>query len=256
MAETPESFRAPFVQTSWPLVMAAQQDRAAQGQLIERYWRPVYAFLRRRGLAREEAEDCTQAFFVNAIERELFGRADPEKGRFRTFLLCLVQRFVRDEHERAQRRFERGVVAWDQLRSSSSAPFEPRDDHTPENAFECEWACAVRDRAWEGFRRECQTRQERQRWFEAVRVRNEAEANESREELARRLDLTPGQYKNALEQGSALFRSSFQNEVRLELGLAEGEDESLVEEELRWTIELLRSPGCRGGSGDEAGPAD
>lgn len=82
-----------FQTTRWSLISQVRQDsdsgrvRAALGELCQRNWYPVYAFLRRRGIGVEDAQDLTQGFFQHLLTHDLISRAQREKGRFRSFLL-------------------------------------------------------------------------------------------------------------------------------------------------------------------------
>ena len=101
-AETPHGFQT----TQWALVGAAQSDGApTQAEALEalcrEYWYPLYAYVRRRGYAAPEAEDLTQEFFRRLIEKDYLKAADPERGRFRTFLLVAMKRFLANEWRHA-----------------------------------------------------------------------------------------------------------------------------------------------------------
>src|SRR5215831_2198254 len=94
-----------FPTTSWSLVLSAGQaagerSNDALASLCERYWYPLYAYVRRRGYTREEAQDITQEFFVRVLAKHYIGRADRNKGRFRTFLLSSLTCFMSDEADR------------------------------------------------------------------------------------------------------------------------------------------------------------
>ena len=92
--------REEFLTTHWSLIgkVGEDPDRALIGLLIERYWKPVYCYLRRKGYHNEEAKDLTQAFFHEIVlNRHLLERADPSRGRFRTFLLHALDQFLIDE---------------------------------------------------------------------------------------------------------------------------------------------------------------
>src|SRR6185369_739087 len=95
-----------FHTTHWSLVVAAagqegEKPRAALEELCQAYWYPIYAFIRRRGSSAEDARDLTQAFFATLLEKGYLADADPERGRFRSFLLTAVARFAAKEHDRA-----------------------------------------------------------------------------------------------------------------------------------------------------------
>src|SRR5262245_59087900 len=87
-----------FAATDWSLVPAAGKTnvdgaRPAMGRLLETYWYPLYAFVRRKGRGPEDACDLTQEFLARLLERNFLSAADPSKGKFRTFLLTALERF-------------------------------------------------------------------------------------------------------------------------------------------------------------------
>jgi DNA-directed RNA polymerase specialized sigma24 family protein len=94
-----------FLTTHWSVLddaASAEEDRsrALIGLLLDRYWKPVYCYLRRKGYSNEEAKDLTQGFFHQVVlGRKLFQRADPSKGRFRSFLLSALNHYVINVHE-------------------------------------------------------------------------------------------------------------------------------------------------------------
>src|SRR5436309_8683895 len=102
-----------FASTRWTVVRQAADSQtssehalAALSELCQIYWRPVYLFLRRQGIAQHDAQDLTQGFFADLIDNRTYARADPMKGRFRSFLLGTLKHFVAHarDHERAQKR--------------------------------------------------------------------------------------------------------------------------------------------------------
>src|SRR5579863_9924373 len=106
------SGRSEFPTTRWSLVAAAgdperKEARSALVSLCENYWYPLYAFLRRRGYTADQAQDLTQEFFMRVLEGRYLDRADPEKGRFRSFILACLKFFVADEEDR-DRALKRG----------------------------------------------------------------------------------------------------------------------------------------------------
>src|SRR3954454_18217289 len=98
---------ARFETTRWSVVLAAGQStcteaREALATLCRLYWYPVYAYARRRGLDPEEAADLTQGFFARLIERKTVRGADPERGKFRSYLLGAFKHFMAHEWARAR----------------------------------------------------------------------------------------------------------------------------------------------------------
>jgi DNA-directed RNA polymerase specialized sigma24 family protein len=150
-----------FPTTRWTLVVAAgdphrKEARSALASLCENYWYPLYAYLRRRGYSADEAQDLTQEFFVRVLEGRYLDRAEPEKGRFRSFILTSLKFFVADEEDR-QRARKRGGGALVPLEFSTGEERyqrEPAHDETPERIFERRWALSVLDRVVERLRNE------------------------------------------------------------------------------------------------------
>jgi RNA polymerase sigma-70 factor (ECF subfamily) len=90
---------ASFHSTVWSLVLGARVDRVALENLLRGYWSPVYAFIRRQGYSGHDASDLTQEFLAQVVlGRDLIGRADPDRGRFRSFLKQALRNFLIDQH--------------------------------------------------------------------------------------------------------------------------------------------------------------
>src|ERR1700719_5178008 len=96
---------AAFITTDWSLVLSAQCLSPAATEALENicrnYWRPLYAFARREGYSREEAQDLTQAFFARFLERRDLDAVRREKGRLRSYFLASLKNFLANERERA-----------------------------------------------------------------------------------------------------------------------------------------------------------
>ncbi len=149
-----------FHTTRWSVVLAAggslTDSPAAMEELCRTYWRPIYAFILRRGHEAEEARDLTQGFFAGFLERRGVADLDPSRGRFRTYLLRCVKNFLANEQERA-RALKRGggapvlSLSFDE---DSELAIDPAETRTPETAYERQWALAVLRRALERLRAE------------------------------------------------------------------------------------------------------
>ena len=147
--------QSPFLTTRWTLVQRAGEEsgeaEAALAQLCRDYWYPLYAFARRRGLMAEDAQDATQGFFLHLIESGILGRADAERGKFRTFLLGSMQHFLANER-RDLHRLKRGggevFVALDALDAEGRFALEPADPMPAEARFDRSWAFALLDRVF------------------------------------------------------------------------------------------------------------
>src|SRR2546423_351780 len=142
---------ARFATTRWTLVLAAGRDRGAQStqalaSLCETYWPPVYAFIRRQGYAADEATDLTQEFFARVLEKNYFHDADPNRGKFRSFLAAAVRHFLSNERDRA-RALKRGgpqpALSLDVESAEGHYQIEPRDEPTPDQLFDYQWGLVL-----------------------------------------------------------------------------------------------------------------
>ena len=98
-----------FATTQWGLVITASAEDTAEARtaldaLYRTYCDPIYAFIRRRGYDRQDGQDLTQDFFVHLLEKGTLGRADRQRGRFRSFLLGALDHFLAHAEERAASR--------------------------------------------------------------------------------------------------------------------------------------------------------
>ena len=142
-----------FLTTRWSLVIRAggghTEGRRALDELCRIYWYPLYCYARRRGLPRADAEDAVQGFFLRLLEKDLFGKADRDKGRLRAFLLSSLQDYLVDEHRRATAAKRGGhaeFVPLDTTGAEDRYCREPVENETPEKHFERRWALTVLQR--------------------------------------------------------------------------------------------------------------
>lgn len=149
-----------FVTTHWSVVlMAGRNDtpraRDALARLCETYWYPLYAYIRQRGYSPHDAEDLTQEFFARLLEKNRLARITRDKGKFRSFLLTVLNHFLVDEWKRAgaQKR-GRNVVPLDADSAEMRYRLEPVDTMTAETIFEQNWAVALLETAFEQLQRE------------------------------------------------------------------------------------------------------
>ncbi len=120
-------------------------------RLCRAYWRPIYGFLRRKGLNPHDAQDATQGFFAALLRRNDFAAADQAKGRFRTYLLGALQHFLSDERDRAGAQKRGGGVApisLDETDAEGRYLAEPATEATPERAYDQRWATTLLEQAF------------------------------------------------------------------------------------------------------------
>jgi RNA polymerase sigma factor (sigma-70 family) len=141
-----------FATTHWSIVVSAGGNRSPEASrslavLCENYWFPLYAFVRRAGHSAEDAQDLTQEFFVRLLDKQYLAAADSKKGRFRTFLITAIKRFLANEYDRVRAKKRGGgqkTVSLEGLEDRYRQ--EPADTLTPDRIFEQQWALALLDR--------------------------------------------------------------------------------------------------------------
>jgi RNA polymerase sigma-70 factor (ECF subfamily) len=145
--------RARFATTQWSVVLAAGRSggpdaSTALAQLCEVYWYPLYAYVRRRVPSVHEAQDLTQAFFSHLLEKHAIAAAQPERGRFRAFLLTSLKHFLANEWNKARTRKRgggRNTLSLDFDSGESRFHIEPADDLTPERLYQRRWVMTLLD---------------------------------------------------------------------------------------------------------------
>jgi RNA polymerase sigma-70 factor (ECF subfamily) len=234
------SGRSRFPTTSWTLVVAAgdpqrKEARAALVSLCEAYWYPLYAFLRRRGYPAEQAQDLTQEFFVRVLEGRYLDRADPGKGRFRSFILTSLKFFVSDveDRDRAQKRGGGAVLPLELSSGEGRYQREPAHEETPERIFERRWALSVIDRAVERLRADF-VHHGSPDHFERLKVFLLGRSEAPYAMLAREMNTSEGALKVAIHRLRKRYRELFRQEIVDTVA-----DPAEVDSELRFLSEVL-----------------
>lgn len=241
--------RQGFTTTHWSEIAAArtstpERRQAVLNSLARRYWKPIYHYLRAKGHQDAEALDITQDFFTDIIlGRDLLGRADPSRGRFRPYLLHCLKNFVRQRHRHDQalrRTPERPLVAMDQWSDTEHSGYQPPSpDLSPEEVFHQRWAASLLEQAIEKVRDSCRDDGLDSHFcvFEERVIRPTIEGTEPTplEVLAQRFGLTTKQAANRAETIRRRFHKTLFEEVRLTV-----QDETVVNDEIQSLLAHLR----------------
>jgi DNA-directed RNA polymerase specialized sigma24 family protein len=142
-----------FATTHWSLIVAARGGESAEARdalaaLCQAYWYPLYGYIRQQGHAADAAQDLTQEFFARLLEKDFLGALDPEKGKFRAFLLAACKHFLANERDRARaekRGGGRACLSLDFGDAEARYGREPEHAQTAEKLFERRWALALLD---------------------------------------------------------------------------------------------------------------
>jgi RNA polymerase sigma-70 factor (ECF subfamily) len=232
-----------FTATRWSLVLAAggsdpESSRKAMARLLEAYWYPLYAFVRRKGHGPEDACDLTQGFVARLLERNLIGAADPERGKFRTFLLASLERFLVNEWRRegrVKRGGGRAPISLSLFEAEDRYRLEPADPQTPERIFERRWAMTLLEQALERLEEECVAKG-RKALFSSVRpVLAGEDGVRAYSAIAADLGMTEGALKTQVHR----LRRRFGTLLRAEIAQTVADADEL-EEEIQHLIRSLK----------------
>lgn len=219
-----------FQTTSWALVLSARGSRADLELLLRAYWSPVYAFIRAKGFSHHDASDMTQEFLSEIlVGRDLIAKADPMRGRFRSFLKSALRNFLIDQHRRASAKraapstpissVDAGPEAADNGSIDRGGSVRSGNASTdPAAAFDRQWAAAVLALTIERTEAACKQDGMDQQWaaFRAVVLAplSSRVKPPSMEELAQRLGAaSPAQVSNMIQTVKRRFRRTLQQVV-------------------------------------------
>jgi RNA polymerase sigma-70 factor (ECF subfamily) len=235
---------AQFTTTHWSVVLVAggrispQADEALQF-LCRAYWYALYAFVRRQGYSVTDAQDLTQEFFAQFLEKKYIERAAPERGRFRTFLLACVKNFLANEWDRAHT-VKRGaayeIISWDDRIAENRFLSEPATGVSPEDAFEKRWAGMLLEQVLLRLREEFVADGKIEAFEALKKFLWGADSSVSYAELSAQLGLSEGAARVAVHR----FRHRYRELLRR--GVADTvADPKDVDDELRHLISVISS---------------
>jgi RNA polymerase sigma factor (sigma-70 family) len=241
--QTANGGRAAFTTTHWSVVLEAQGESPAAQKALEilcrTYWRPLYGFVRRQGLGREEAQDLVQEFFARLLEHRNLETVRREKGRLRSYLLVSVKRLLASERHRAGgvKRYETGShVALEELPESELTDFELGEALSPDRLYERRWALALLDQVLTRLETDYQAAGNAMLFDRLKEFLVGEGGRPTQAEIASELGMT----ENAVKQAFHRFRQHYRELLREEIAqtvIAPGD----VEDELRHLVSVLRA---------------
>jgi RNA polymerase sigma factor (sigma-70 family) len=242
--DRPESARE-FSTTHWSVVIRAggeaspEADQALEA-LCRSYWRPLYEYICRKGYSGHDAEDLVQAFFEQRFLKQNYLRiADPNRGRFRTFLLTSLQNFLKNEWVKANS-LKRGngqtPLALNEELDEVGPSSPPAANESPELCYDRAWAAAVLDRALAALRRQKELAGKLDS-FDRLKVFVWGEQSGlSYAAMAAQLGMTEGALKVEVHR----LRHDFGELLRAEIGQTVSTPAE-VDEELRYLRSVIRN---------------
>ena len=232
-----------FATTHWSVVLEAQGESPAAQKALEIlcriYWRPLYGFVRRQGLTREEAQDLIQEFFARLLEHRNLDTVRREKGRLRSYLLVSLKRFLASERHRARgvKRYESGPhVTLDELVESEVTEFELAETLSADRLYERRWALAVLQQVLTRLESEYRAANNAALFDRLKEFLIGERSRPTQAEIATELGMT----ENAVKQAFHRFRQRYRVLLREEIAhtvIAPAD----VEDELRHLVSVLRA---------------
>jgi len=237
-----KSRAAIFATTHWSVVLAAGQSTDAQAsEALEKlccaYWYPLYAYVRRRGYDVQSAEDMVQGFFARLLEKNSLAGLEPFGGKFRSYLLVAMNRFLANERERAaaaRRGGGRTLVSLDDESAEAEYRLERASDLTPEKIYDRRWALAVMEQAMTRLREEFTAGAMKRQFDRLHPFLSHPAAEGDYAAAATELEMTPSAVAVAVHRLRQRYRELVRAEIANTVSAA-----SEIDEELRYLLSLI-----------------
>jgi DNA-directed RNA polymerase specialized sigma24 family protein len=241
-----------FATTRWSLILSyANSDatkenaRQALAELCRIYWRPIFAFIYRRGYSISDAQDLTQDFFLMVLKGDLLSLADPDRGRFRSLLLKALRNFLTDNRDRCKAEKRGGgkqFVPWDDWMAEAPSQFstsipEPQD-WPAEKIFDLRWATTVTEQALRHLADECENSGRRRMFTVLSKYLTSDRSDVSYASLSVSLGVPESSIKRLLHHLRARYRVILRYEVSQTV-----ENPEDVDGEIRYLCAVLAASG-------------
>lgn len=221
-----------FPSTRWTLIRSAKQSpearRTAISELMRSYWKPLYVFLRHKGLDATAAQDAVQDVLVQLLERDVIDKVSPEKGRLRAYLKTMASNHLANAHERKTAQKRGGDAALIPLELDVAERLVQSDATSPDAAFEQQWAHAVLERAMSRLEAEFRSGERVGPWA-VVKQFFTPGPQPSYREVADANDMSLPQLKAFLHRARTRFRELAKEEVVDTVDSATDADAELAE---------------------------
>jgi DNA-directed RNA polymerase specialized sigma24 family protein len=212
---------AAFATTLWSVVWHAQQNNSpscdeALNRLCRAYWAPLYAFIRREGYRREEAQDLTQEFLSRFVQKQWLSRLQDQRFKFRTFLLTFLKTFLSDQRDRANAQKRGGgasLIPIDAYEAEEREGFCPVDGLTADQIYDQRWARALADEAVRRLREEYIARGKGALYEQLKDLRPREHGPESYADIGAALGMTEQAIKNAVHYFRRRYGELLQDEI-------------------------------------------
>jgi len=241
-ADESSSSDGSFQTTLWSVVVEAgkggsERSSAALARLCRAYWYPLYVFVRRQGHSPEDAQDLVQEFFARVLDRNYFRAADPQKGRFRFFLVAALRHFLANEWDRTQcqkRGGDRQIVSFEDQDPETRYLAETASDLSAEKAFERRWALTLLEQTLEQLKAEYAAAGRAELFSELEVFLNGEQSPHSSAQICQRLGMREGTLRVTVHR----LRQRYRELLRLEIAKTV-ESTADIDDEIRHLFEAL-----------------
>jgi RNA polymerase sigma-70 factor (ECF subfamily) len=224
-----------FATTHWTVVLAAgkrstpQSDRALE-ELCRAYWFPLYAYVRRRGHTKEDAEDLTQAFFARFLEKNYLAGLSAERGRFRAFLLASLKHFLINDWKKSQCQKRGGgeaLLSLDWQTADTKFQVAATAEPSPDKAFDREWALALLAKVIERLQKKCEADGKAKLFAQLKMFLTAGKDGTAQAEVAKALGMEEGAVRVAIHRLRKRYRQLLRDEIAQTLADAADVDEEM-----------------------------
>ena len=224
-----------FATTHWTVVLAAGKRSTPQAdvaleQLCRTYWFPLYAYVRRRGHTKEDAEDLVQAFFARFLAKNYLAGLSAERGRFRAFLLASLKHFLINDWKKSQRQKRGGgeaALSLDWQTADTKFQVAATNEPSPDKAFDREWALALLAKVIERLQKECEADGKAKLFGQLKTFLTADKDGTAQSEAAKVLGMEEGAVRVAIHRLRKRYRQLLRAEIARTLADAADVDEEM-----------------------------
>ena len=242
-----------FVTTRWSKVLAADCSGEASDYLCNTYWVPLYYYEFTQPRDHSDAEDKVQGFFEFAIGTKLFAKADPARGRFRSFLVKSYENFVRVMHRKeraAKRGGASGQVSLDHDTVREWVEHHLADGATPEMVLDLQWALQIQRRAQDRMQQEWPA--SLYDYLSPVIYGEKGELKYA--EVGRRLGRSEGAIMQAVHRMKRRYHEVLRQETAQTQPQVSAANPAVIDEDLHYALTLLQGYAAPAGPGESSRP--
>src|SRR5215510_14330201 len=232
-----------FTTTHWSVLLTAQGESPAAQEALERlcqkYWWPLYGYVRRQGYSPEEAQDLTKGFFALLLERKDLDAVRREKGRLRSYLLTSLKNFLAKARRReltVKRGEGRALVPLDELLARERADLEPSDSLPADRIYERRWALTLLEQVLTRLENEYRSAGNAKLFDCLQEFLCDEPGRRSQADAATELGMTENAVKQAFHRLRQRYRQLLRHEIAQTVAVP-GD----VEDELRHFISVLQA---------------